>query len=89
MTKISRRRFIKRTVAVCAAASMALAGLTACSGGSSTAESSAAAETTVKETAAETATDATSSSSTVADTVVYGKIYTSNANHEYAEAFAV
>ncbi len=89
MTKISRKRFIKRTVAVCAAASMALAGLTACSGGSSTAESSAAEETTVKETAAETATDATSLSSTVADTVVYGKIYTSNANHEYAEAFAV
>ena len=30
-----------------------------------------------------------SSSSTVADTVVYGKIYTSNSNREYAEVFAV
>ncbi len=27
--------------------------------------------------------------SSIADTVVYSKIYTSNANHEYAEAFAV
>ena len=31
----------------------------------------------------------TSSSSTVADTVVYGKVYTSNANGDYAQAFAV
>ncbi len=30
-----------------------------------------------------------SSSSTVADTVVYGKIYTANSNQEYCEAFAV
>ena len=30
-----------------------------------------------------------SSSATVADTVVYGKIYTSNSNQEYVEAFAV
>ncbi len=30
-----------------------------------------------------------SSSSAAADTVVYGKIYTSNANRDYAEAFAV
>ena len=30
-----------------------------------------------------------SSSVTVADTVVYGKIYTANANREYVEAFAV
>ncbi len=30
-----------------------------------------------------------SSSSAVADTVVYGKIYTSNSNQEYVEAFAV
>ena len=30
-----------------------------------------------------------SSASTVADTVVYGKIYTSNSNQEYVEAFAV
>ena len=30
-----------------------------------------------------------SSASTVADTVVYGKVYTSNSNQEYAQAFAV
>ena len=30
-----------------------------------------------------------SSSSTVADTVVYGKVYTSNSNQEYVQAFAV
>ena len=33
--------------------------------------------------------EAASTPSTVADTVVYGKIYTSNASHEYAQAAAV
>ena len=66
MTEISRNKYIKRAVAVCAAAYVALAGLTGCSGEPST-----------------------SAPSTVADTVVYGKIYTSNSNREYVEAFAV
>ncbi len=83
MTEITKRKYIKRAVAVCAGASMVLAGLTGCSGGASSSASSAASETT-----AET-TSSSASSSTAADTVVYGKIYTSNANHDYAEAFAV
>ena len=86
MTKNIKKSLKKRAVAVCACASMALAGLTACSGGASTSESQTAAETAANETMAEAETSADEN---VADTVVYGKIYTSNANHEYAEAFAV
>ncbi len=89
MTEISMKKYIKRAVAVCVSASMALAGLTGCSGGTSTSESSATAETTAAETEAESESETASSSETVADTVVYGKIYTSNANQDYAEAFAV
>ena len=86
MTKNIKKSLKKRAVAVCACASMALAGLTACSGGASTSESQTAAETAANETMAEAETSADEN---VADTVVYGKIYTSNANHEYADAFAV
>ncbi len=85
MRKILGKGFIKRAVAISAAACMALSGLTGCSKGSSTSESSTAAETTAAETAAESEEVA----SGAADTVVYGKIYTSNANQDYAEAFAV
>ncbi len=63
MISISRENFMKRAIAVCSCACVALAGLTGCSD--------------------------ESSSATVADTVVYGKIYTSNSNQEYVEAFAV
>ena len=86
MTKKLKKSLKKRAVAVCACASIALAGLTACSEGASTSESQTAAETAANETMAEAETSADEN---VADTVVYGKIYTSNANHEYADAFAV
>ncbi len=85
MIEILRKRYIKRAIAVCASASMVLAGLTGCSKGTSTSESSAAADTA----SAEVAETTSASASGAADTVVYGKIYTSNANHDYAEAFAV
>lgn len=85
MKRKSGKRFMKRAVAVCA--SVALAGLTGCSGGASSSASSTAADTDVTETAVET--ESSSTSSTVADTVVYGKIYTANSNQDYVEAFAV
>ena len=81
------RRNLIRKCAVFMSACVALAGLTACSG-ASTAATSAAAEAAGEETAAEAKASA-ETASTAADTVVYGKIYTSNANHEYVEAFAV
>ena len=80
-----KRKLINRAIAICASASMVIAGLTACSGGASTTATTAAAESEASETSAETKT----SSETVADTVVYGKIYTSNSNQEYVDAFAV
>ena len=82
MKKNLGKKFIKRAIAVCTCA--ALVGLTGC-GASSTSTSTTAAETDATE--AEAQTEA--ASDTVADTVVYGKIYTANANHDYAEAFAV
>ena len=82
MKKNLGKKFIKRAIAVCTCA--ALVGLTGC-GASSTSTSTTAAETAATEEAAQTE----AASDTVADTVVYGKIYTANANHDYAEAFAV
>ena len=81
MTKFSRRNFIKRAVAVCACACVTLAGLAGCSG--ETASSSSGSSSSAS------SSSSADSSSTAADTVVYGKIYTSNANQEYVEAFAV
>ena len=82
MTKFSRRNFIiKRAVAVCACACVTLAGLAGCSGGTASSASGSSSSTP--------ASSSADSSSTAADTVVYGKIYTSNANQEYVEAFAV
>ena len=85
MTKFSRRNFIKRAVAVCACACacVTLAGLAGCSG--ETASSSSGSSSS----ASSSSSSSADSSSTAADTVVYGKIYTSNANQEYVEAFAV
>ena len=86
MTKFSRRNFIKRAVAVCACACacVTLAGLAGCSG--ETASSSSGSSSSASSSSSSSSAD---SSSTAADTVVYGKIYTSNANQEYVEAFAV
>ena len=74
--------FIKRSIVMCLCVCVALAGFTGCSAESS---SPAVADTAVTETSAEAAP----MSSTAADTVVYGKIYTSNSKQEYVEAFAV
>ena len=84
MRKILGEKFIKRAACVCIGASMFLTGLTGCSSKSSTAESTTAASTEATE-----AVETEAASDTVADTVVYGKIYTSNENQEYVEAFAV
>ena len=85
MRKISKKSFIKRAACVCVGASMLFVGLTGCSNKSSLSASSTATETA----GAETEAVETEAAVAAADTVVYGKIYTSNANHEYAEAFAV
>ena len=73
MTNISRRNFVK--VAGVAGATAALGGMSAgaLTGCSGSGSNSAS----------------SSNNSTVADTVVYGKIYTSNANRDYVQALAV
>lgn len=82
MKELLRRNLVKKC-AVVVSACTALTTFTGCSK-----ESSSVSPSTVAD-AKETVATETPSPSTIADTVIYGKIYTSNSNHEYAEAFAV
>ena len=81
MKKFLRKSFIKRTIAAGACVCLTLAGLAGCSGGTASSASGSSSSTSSSSSAA--------SSSTVADTVVYGKIYTANSKQDYVEAFAV
>ena len=81
MKKFLRKSFIKRTIAAGACVCLTLAGLAGCAGGTASSASGSSSSTSSSSSAA--------SSSTVADTVVYGKIYTANSKQDYVEAFAV
>ena len=81
MKKFLRKSFIKRTIAAGACVCLTLAGLAGCAGGSASSASGSSSSAS--------SSSSSASSSTVADTVVYGKIYTANSKQDYVEAFAV